>query len=137
MYSIIFGEGSINDAVSIILFNTVEKFSSSTAHHAEEFTWKTPFEIFGSFILHGIVSLLIGIVVGLLASYIFKRARVLTSSSIKETALVFIFGYLAYSIAEALEMSGIISLLTAGIVMAHYAWYNLSPQGKHVSSCTF
>jgi len=34
-------------------------------------------------------------------------------------------------------MSGIISLLTSGIVMAHYAWYNLSPQGKHVSGVAF
>ena len=34
-------------------------------------------------------------------------------------------------------MSGIISLLTSAIVMAHYAWYNLSPQGKHVSGIAF
>lgn len=66
----------------------------------------------------------------------FKKMRFLTVSSIKETLLVFSFGYMAYALAEVLSMSGIISLLTSGIVMAHYAWYNLSPQGKHVSSTT-
>jgi sodium/hydrogen exchanger-like protein 6/7 len=61
--------------------------------------------------------------------------RFLTVSSIKETLLIFSFGYLAYSTGEIAHMSGIITLLTSGIVMAHYGWYNLSPQGKHVS-CT-
>jgi NhaP-type Na+/H+ or K+/H+ antiporter len=43
-------------------------------------------------------------------------------------------GYLAYSVGELIHVSGIICLLTCGIVMAHYGWYNLSPQGKHLSS---
>lgn len=30
-----------------------------------------------------------------------------------------------------------ISLLTSGITMAHYTWYNLSPQGKTISSVSF
>lgn len=102
-----------------------------------QFTWKTPFSIFGSFLLLGVVSILVGLCIGLLGSYIFKRIRLLTISPIRETLLIFVFGYLAYSISELLQMSGIISLLTAGISMAHYGWYNLSPQGKHVSSSSF
>lgn len=30
-----------------------------------------------------------------------------------------------------------ISLLTCGVVMAHYTWYNLSPQGKTMTSVSF
>ena len=70
----------------------------------------------------------------MLASYLLKKMRFLTVSSIKEAVFIFCFGYLAYAISELVEMSGIISLLTAGIVMAHYGWFNLSPQGKHVSA---
>jgi len=44
---------------------------------------------------------------------------------------------MSYTVGEIVHMSGIISLLTSGIVMAHYAWYNLSPQGKHVSGIAF
>jgi len=43
----------------------------------------------------------------------------------------------SYFLSEALEFSGIISLLSCGITMAHYTWYNLSPQGKTISSVTF
>lgn len=97
----------------------------------------TPFEILGSFLLLGIVSVSIGIFYGLLGSFIFKKMRFLTVSAVKETLLVFCFGYMAYGTGELIRQSGIIALLTAGVVMAHYAWYNLSPQGKHVSSVAF
>lgn len=41
LFSIVFGEGIINDAVSIILFNTVMKYTSETS----VITASTPFEI--------------------------------------------------------------------------------------------
>jgi len=63
--------------------------------------------------------------------------RFLTHSPIHETLLVFAFGYLGYMISEIYELSGIITLLTSGILMAHYAWYNLSPQSKQTTSIAF
>jgi len=122
----------MNDAISIILFNTVNSFG-----RGEAFTGVTPFKILGNFLVLTLGSFAIGLVVGLMSSYVFKYARYLTHSAIVETMALFSFGYLSYSIAELFSMSGIISLLTCGIVMAHYTWYNLSPQGKHVSSSSF
>lgn len=124
LFSLIFGEGIVNDAVAIILFNTVSMF---VGEHTEEFTAATPFKIIGNFLLLGVASIGIGLVFGLIGSYIFKRMRFLTVSAVKETLLIFSFGYMAYAIGELAHMSGIISLLTSGVVMAHYAWYNLSP----------
>jgi sodium/hydrogen exchanger-like protein 6/7 len=95
--------------------------------NTEEFTGGTPFKIIGNFLLLGVASLGIGIIFGLIGSYIFKRMRFLTVSAVKETLLIFCFGYMAYATGELVHMSGIISLLTSGVVMAHYAWYNLSP----------
>lgn len=132
LYSIVFGEGITNDAVSIILFNVITEFE-----HGQKFTSTTPFSILGKFLLLGFVSIAIGLVVGLLSSYIFKVARYLSHSAIIETSLMFCFAYISYTLSMILGMSGIITLLTTGIVMAHYTWYNLSPQGKHVSSATF
>jgi sodium/hydrogen exchanger-like protein 6/7 len=40
-------------------------------------------------------------------------------------------------VSELFELSGIISLLTSGVLMAHYAWYNLSPQSKTTTSLAF
>lgn len=63
--------------------------------------------------------------------------RFLTHSPVHETLFVFCFGYLGYMISEILELSGIITLLTSGVLMAHYAWYNLSPQSKTTTSLAF
>ena len=134
LFSLVFGEGIVNDAVAIILFNTVSMY---TGDQTESFTGATPFKIIGNFLLLGVASLGIGLVFGLIGSFIFKKMRFLTVSAVKETLLIFCIGYLAYAVGELAHMSGIIALLTSGVIMAHYAWYNLSPQGKHVSSVAF
>lgn len=85
----------------------------------------------------GILSILIGLFFGVLSSLIFKHLRFFTHSAVTETCVLFIFAFLTYFVSEILEQSGMISLLTCGITMAHYTWYNLSPQGKTVTSITF
>lgn len=133
MFSIVFGEGIINDAVSIILFNTVMKYTAKNS----EITFSTPFQISYEFVLLGFYSLFIGMIFGLLSSYILKQCRSFSKNPVSETIVIFCFGYLSYATSEVAEYSGIISLLTAGVVMAKYTWYNLSPQGKQSSFIVF
>ena len=123
LFSLVFGEGIVNDAVAIILFKTVSHFATGS----DDFSALTPLKILGNFLGLGFGSLGIGIVFGLVASIILKKFRFLTISAIKETLLLFCFAYIAYCTGECAGMSGIIALLTTGVVMAHYAWYNLSP----------
>ncbi len=120
LYSIVFGEGITNSAISIIIFNTVVKSIEDGV------TVLTSFESVGHFLLLCVGSLGIGIFVGLLASFLLKKMRFLTRQSIRESLFIFSFGYISFTASELLGMSGIISLMTSGIVMAHYAWYNLS-----------
>jgi NhaP-type Na+/H+ or K+/H+ antiporter len=136
LFSIVFGEGITNDAVSIILFNTVMKYVGDPKN-VVEVTWKTPFAIIGEFMGLAFNSLIIGLVFALLSSYILKSFREFSKNPIAECMMIFCFGYLAYLLSEQAEASGIISLLTCGIVMAHYTWYNLSPQGKQSSFIVF
>jgi len=133
LFSLVFGEGIVNDAVAIILFNTVSNIIISNG----KVRMATPLEIVGEFLSLFAGSLAIGIIYALLASYILKKMRFISVSAVKETLLIFCFGYLAYATGELCHMSGIISLLTSGVIMAHYGWYNLSPQGKHVSCVAF
>lgn len=119
LFSLVFGEGIVNDAVAIILFNTVA--------NAKGFTYTTPLAIVGDFLGLSAGSLAIGIAYGIMASYFLKRMRFVSVSSVKETLLIFCFGYISYATGELAHMSGIISLLTSGVIMAHYGWYNLSP----------
>ncbi len=67
----------------------------------------------------------------------FKKLRFVTVSAIKETLLIFCYGYVAYTVSDLVGMSGIMSMVVCAVLMAHYAWYSLSPQGKHVSSVAF
>jgi len=121
LFSIVYGEGVFNDIVSIILFNTVSGLSTA------EFTVATPFIIIGNFIGLAAASLGLGLGFGMASSLAFKYCRFLTHSAITETILLLIIAMIAYFISEMLEFSGIITLLSCGITMAHYTWYNLSP----------
>ena len=76
LFSLLFGEGIVNDAVAIILFNTVSKFFYSETN--DGFSWKSPFMILQDFCMLGICSISIGLVYGLLASVLFKKMRSLT-----------------------------------------------------------
>ena len=122
LFSMVFGEGITNDAVCIILFNTVMEYAGPDS----VFEAMTPFYILGSFLKLSSLSILCGLVLGILAAIVMKRFRYLTVNPIIECNLIFCFGYLSYSVAELIHSSGIIALLTCGILMAHYAWYNLS-----------
>ena len=136
LFSCVFGEGVFNDIVSIILFNTVESLQHM------EFMWYTPFVILIQFILLGIVSIAMGLIFGVILSIFFKYARFITISPIIETFMVFSFCMTAYFVTglitiNGLEMSGIIALLTCGILCAHYTYYNMSPQGRQTATLSF
>lgn len=69
----------------------------------------------------GIVSLAIGVFFGLLTSAAFKKAKFLTVNPIVETVLMLAFSMMSYYVSDftvvaGIKMSGIISLLTCGIV---------------------
>ena len=102
------------------------KFFFTDGH---EITWTAPFELLGDFLLLGFCSIAIGLVYGIVASVLFKHMRSLTLSSTVECLIIFCIAYMAYVTAELAAFSGIIALLTSGVVMAHYAWYSLSSQG--------
>ncbi|CDW83475.1 sodium hydrogen exchanger [Stylonychia lemnae] len=133
LFSLVFGEGITNDAVCIILFNTVMEYAGPNS----EFTTSTPFKIVGSFINLSFFSILVGIVTGIISSIVTKNFRFLTVKPVVECTLIFSFGYLSYCVAELFHFSGIISLLASSILMAKYSWYNLSPQSKQVTSIAF
>ncbi len=133
LFSLVFGEGITNDAVSIILFNTVVNYSRKST----DFTAESALDITVEFGILGFRSIAIGIIVAIVASLLLKKVRALTKTPVSECAMVFCFAYVSYVLAEIWHLSGIITLLTCSIVMANYAWYNLSPQGKQSSVVIF
>lgn len=105
------------------MFQTVMKYTSKTS----EVTFSTGFHIIGNFVSLGFNSLFVGVVFGLFSSYVLKSFRAFSKNPVSESMIIFCIAYLSYVTSEVAEYSGIITLLSCGIVMAHYSWYNLSP----------
>ena len=108
------GEGLLNDAVSVVLFNTVLNYTNKN----NSISMITPFKILIEFIKNIAKSILFGLLFGFLNSYLLKNFRSLTSNPINEIITLFIFGYLSYHVSENKGDSGIISLLICSFVMA-------------------
>lgn len=124
-----------NDIVSIIMFNAIMSIQG------KPFTADTPFLIIEQLLILAVVSIAIGLVFGFSTALLFKNFRFLNTSVVTETFIMIAMALMAYFIATmtvilGLEMSGMIALLVCGIIQAHYAWWNLSPQGKNTSSVT-
>jgi len=86
----------MNDAVSIILFNTVMKYTAINS----VISMDTPFHILANFFTLGFNSLLIGVVFGLLSSYILKTFRTFSKNPVGESMMIFCMAYLSYVISE-------------------------------------
>ena len=133
LFSLLFGEGITNDAVAIILFNAVVNFSRTN----EELNTSAVISISTDFLALGLRSMAMGILFAIACALLLKKVRSLTKTPVSENACIFSFAYVSYVLAELWHLSGIITLLTCSVMMANYAWFNLSPQGKQSSVVIF
>ena len=114
LHYILFGEGVLNDAVSIVLFRTVNSVT-------DEFGGLNWLELIWGFALTTVLSIFSGIFVALSASWLLKRFPGLSNHPERECAIIILFGYLSYTISEILGLSGIMAIFFCGVFMGHYA----------------
>jgi sodium/hydrogen exchanger 3 len=132
LFSILFGEGVLNDAVCIVLYRIIKNFD----FEKNQLNFSSFLSIMLSFLILFLMSSLIGINGGLICSIILKILKKVRLNRIQETSIIIFFAFLTYSISEMLDYSPIIALLFCGIFMSHYAFYNLSFQAREESSIT-
>ena len=151
LYSIIFGESVLNDAVSIVLYKIFNNYSNTQIIISFESHF---FDVIGQFFAIFIGSFLIGLIIALSASailrhFVNKQKHKLNDNDEEiiylneyrhneiesticgelpplEFAIIILFSYLSYNLGEVLSLSGIVSVFSCGICISHYAWYNLS-----------
>ncbi|KAG5362474.1 Endosomal/prevacuolar sodium/hydrogen exchanger [Yarrowia sp. C11] len=119
LYTIIFGESLLNDAICIVMFETAQKF------HGQKVYFSSLFKGMGMFFMTFTISLLIGALVGVMTALVLKHSHVRRFPQI-ESCLVLLFAYGSYFFSTGCHMSGIVSLLFCGITLKHYAYYNMS-----------
>ncbi|KAL7226741.1 hypothetical protein ACSBR1_021753 [Camellia fascicularis] len=124
LYSLVFGEGVVNDATSVVLFNAIQKFDISQMNSG--LVW----QFIGNFLSLFIASTLLGVVIGLLSAYIIKKLYFGRHSTDREVALMSLMAYLSYVMAELFDLSGILTVFICGIVMSHYTWHNVTESSR-------
>lgn len=133
LYSLVFGESVLNDAVAIVLFKTLEGLTVGESRLDSVGDY---FAVFGTFLGVSLGSVAVGIAMGLLACLICRYTN-LSKYPSKEITLLLLFAYLAYAVAEAIGMSGIMALFFCGIILSHYNWHNLSGETQAASVYVF
>lgn len=137
--SILFGEGVVNDAVAILLFHAIEgliieeKLAAAGLKHIDsglKLTYQDIVMTFGRFLVLSICSILIGIFIGLLCSYVFNKLTDLDKHPVREIFLLILFAYASYITSEMSGFSGVITLFCCGFTMSYYAFQNLSQKSK-------
>ncbi|RKF82738.1 Endosomal/prevacuolar sodium/hydrogen exchanger [Golovinomyces cichoracearum] len=123
LYTIIFGESMLNDAVAIVLFETAQRYKEGGA--AGTLGLVSFLEGIGIFLAVFFGSLLIGLCVGIGTALVLKWTYVRRFPKI-ESCLIVLIAYASYFLSNGLHMSGIVTLLFCGITLKHYAYYNMS-----------
>ncbi|RDW84743.1 putative sodium exchanger 4 exchanger 4 [Coleophoma cylindrospora] len=123
LYTVIFGESILNDAIAIVLFETAQRYKEGGA--AGTLGFLSLLEGIGIFLAVFFGSLLIGVIVGIGTALGLKYTYVRRFPKI-ESCLIVLIAYASYFFSNGLHMSGIVSLLFCGITLKHYAYYNMS-----------
>ncbi|KAH9924232.1 sodium/hydrogen exchanger [Amylocystis lapponica] len=130
LYTIIFGESLLNDAVSIVMYETLTQF------HGTEIYLSSLAHGTGIFLLSFSISMALGVVFGLGMSLILKHSSLNLYPGI-ESCLVALSAYTCYFFSNGLSMSGIVSLLFCGITLKHYAYHTMSRRTQRTTKYIF
>ena len=121
LFSLILGEGLFNDAVAIILYQTMKEFLIQEKDPDVQFETDNAMiylEVVWHFFYLSISSVLIGSTCGFVGAYMTKKFRFISHSAIGEASLIMSLAMIGYFISEILELSGIVSLLMTATVMS-------------------
>ncbi|KAI9884512.1 MAG: hypothetical protein M1823_003695 [Watsoniomyces obsoletus] len=124
LYTIIFGESILNDAIAIVLFETAQRYKEGGSIGSGLSVFSL-LQGVGVFLLIFFGSLLIGVAVGIGTALGLKYTLVRRYPKI-ESSLIVLIAYACYFFSNGMHMSGIVSLLFCGITLKHYAYYNMS-----------
>ncbi|XP_042025403.1 sodium/hydrogen exchanger 2-like isoform X3 [Salvia splendens] len=131
LYSLVFGEGVVNDATSVVLFNAIQDFDLTHINST------IALQLIGNFIYLFISSTVLGVFLGLLSAYIIKKLYFGRHSTDREVAIMMLMAYLSYMSAELFYLSGILTVFFCGIVMSHYTWHNVTQNSRVTTKHTF
>jgi len=126
LFALVLGESILNDAVALVLYDTMVQFQY------EEPTGATFILAILKFCGIFLASIAIGFSLGVLASLFYKHMKFYRNPEVRriEGGLMIVIPYLAYFLAQAPGFSGITSVSFCGIAMSEWATSSFSRQVK-------
>uniref|UniRef100_A0A915A478 Sodium/hydrogen exchanger n=1 Tax=Parascaris univalens TaxID=6257 RepID=A0A915A478_PARUN len=118
LYICVFGESLLNDAVTIVLYQTLNAMLSAGNLVSADYATAG-----ASFFVVSLGGILIGIIWALLTGYTTKHASHL---NVVQPLICLLFPYLAYLSSEMVAMSGILAIVMCGLTMKQFVVGNLS-----------
>ncbi len=106
------GESMINDATAIVAFTVVMGIFMSGS-----FQIATLGQALVNVILVLLGGVLVGVLLGILLSYILAAAK---TDPVIQFAITLVIAYFSFLIADSLQVSGVVAVLSAGLVVGRY-----------------
>lgn len=103
LYTVIFGESILNDAIAIVLFETAQKYKEGADKGS--LTIVSFFESIGVFLGVFFGSLIVGLLIGIATSLLLKYTYVRRFPKI-ESCLIILIAYASYFFSNAVHLSG-------------------------------
>ncbi|CAG01389.1 unnamed protein product, partial [Tetraodon nigroviridis] len=125
LYTLLFGESVMNDAVAIVLSSSIVAYQPRGAN-THMFDASAFFTSVGVFLGIFSGSFAMGAITGV-HGHVTKFTK-LHCFPLLETALFFLMSWSTFLLAEACGFTGVVSVLFCGIAQAHYTYNNLSEE---------
>ncbi|XP_027731684.1 sodium/hydrogen exchanger 9 isoform X2 [Vombatus ursinus] len=127
LYTLLFGESVLNDAVAIVLTYSISIYSPKDNPNA--FDAAALFQSVGNFLGIFAGSFAMGSAYAVVTALLTKFTK-LCEFPMLETGLFFLLSWSAFLSAEAAGLTGIVAVLFCGVTQAHYTYNNLSSDSK-------
>ncbi|OEU11722.1 Na_H_Exchanger-domain-containing protein [Fragilariopsis cylindrus CCMP1102] len=136
LFSLVFGESALNDAVAIVLFQSYSRLvrmggienQQSLVHEISSFVTVFLLDIVGCPIM--------GMIFAFVSALVFKHVD-FYGTPILELSLYILIIYFPFIVAEVLGMSGIVTIFFTGIFARRYIEPNISEETKHNAEVIF
>lgn len=127
LYALVFGESILNDGVSVALYASMKYFYANPDKNLRD----DFFLVIGNFVVVFLGSLLLGFVFALFVAWFWKiKGKQVFTHPVLETVVYLLFAVLPYYLADALDWSGVIAIVSNSMALSVYAHGNLSKTCK-------
>ncbi len=142
LFSLVFGESALNDAVALVLFKTLADFLRQNAinsadggdNHTNVYTNVGKYLL--DLLVQCAVSPLLGLIFASVMGLAFKHGR-MAEHRLLELSLYIIPVYMPFMFAELLELSGMITIFFTGIFARRYMEPNVSEETREYARILF